>query len=469
MYNPSSNTMRDRNYEALVRDGITAAKNGNRRLAWSLLNQAVQMNSLDPRPWLWLTETTDDINEKSEYLEQAVAADPQNAASRRALAALKGKLDPAEKMVPQGMGVAVKPSEGPITAKSKETYLCPKCGGRVEFNIQANQLTCLYCDYVPKTGQEHLAADAERSVFEVLPTESGHRWAASQQQLSCHRCGAVSLWPPEQKAIECPYCASHQMIASVETEALVDPQGIAVMQISEKEAIRRTQAWFGRGWFAPDDLSRAVKKHALHPAYYPFWIFDGTVEVHWSCEINESSTDASNWVMRSGSEFKLFNDIIIPGLQRLSFKDLKKLGPYNLMDIVEFKPEFLAGWPALTYDRPLAKATLLARERVVQYLRQQLPNRVAPGRQKRGLKTGGIKWSDITFKYILLPLWTGTYHYQGKPYQIFVNGQTGKVSGEKPWDMVKTILLITSVILSLLVVLAFLALAAYKMGFLNAP
>jgi len=37
MYNPGSNTMRDRNYEALVRDGITAAKNGNRRLAFSLV------------------------------------------------------------------------------------------------------------------------------------------------------------------------------------------------------------------------------------------------------------------------------------------------------------------------------------------------------------------------------------------------------------------------------------------------
>jgi len=293
--------------------------------------------------------------------------------------------------------------------------------------------------------------------------------AASQQQLSCQRCGAVSLWPPEQKAIECPYCASPQMIASVETEALIDPQGIAVMQISEKEAVRRTQAWFGRGWFAPDDLSKAVKKHVLHPAYYPFWTFDGTVEIHWSCEINEGSSDASNWIMRSGSEFELFNDMIVPGLQRLSFKELRKLGPYNLMDMVEFKPEYLAGWPALTYDRPLAKATLLARERVVQYLRQQMHNRVAPGRQKRGLKTGSVKWHDMTFKYVLLPLWIGTYHYQGKPYQVFVNGQTGKVSGEKPRDMLKTILLITSMILSLLVVLAFLALAAHQMGFLNAP
>jgi hypothetical protein len=123
----------------------------------------------------------------------------------------------------------------------------------------------------------------------------------------------------------------------------------------------------------------------------------------------------------------------------------------------------------MTYDRPLAKASLLARERVVKDLRQQLYNRVAPGRQKRGLRTGGVDWSDMTFKYVLLPLWIGTYHYQGKPYRVFVNGQTGKVSGEKPRDMLKTILIITSAILSLLVVLIFLTLAGLQMGWLNAP
>ncbi|MFC1996264.1 hypothetical protein ACFLXI_01490 [Chloroflexota bacterium] len=461
--------MRDRNYEALVRDGITAAKNGNRRLAWSLLSQATQLNSLDARSWLWLTETTDDLKEKCEYLEQAVAADPQNAAARRALAALKGKLNPSEEMVPQGADVVVALSDEPITAQTKETYLCQNCGGHLEYNIQADQLTCLYCGYAPGAGEEHSAANAGRAIFEVLPTESGHRWAASQQKLNCQRCGAISLWPPEQMEVECPYCASYQLIASAETEALIDPHGIGVMQISEKEAVRRTRTWFGRGWFVPDDLSKAVKKHILHPAYYPFWIFDGTLELHWSCEINEGSGNTSNWVMRSGSEFEFFNDILIPGYQQLKFKDMKKLGPYNLKDVVEFKPEYLAGWPALTYDRPLAKAALLAREKVIQDLRRQLHNRVAPGRQKRRLKTGGINWRDMNFKYVLLPLWIGTYQYQGKPYQVLVNGQTGKVSGEKPRDMIKTILITTFIILSLLVILTFLALAGLQMGWLNVP
>jgi len=462
----------DRNYEALIREGITAAKNGNRRLAWSLLNQAAQMNSLDARPWLWLTETTDDLKEKTDYLEQAVAADPNNAATRRALAVLKGKLDPSAKakLVPQGADVVVPVSEEPIAAKTQKTFLCPKCGGHLEFNINANQVTCLYCGYTPEAEEERSAADAEQSMMAVLPTESGHRWAASQQQLSCQRCGAVSLWPPGQKTLECPYCGSRQMIESSEMELLIDPQAIAIMQIEEKEAAHLVHEWFGRGWFAPDDLNKAAKKRILHPAYYPFWTFDGTLELHWSCEVNEgSSSRYQNWVSRNGVECELFNDVLVSGLKRLKLNDLRKLGPYNLLDVVEFKPEYLAGWPALTYDQPLAKASLLAREQVVRDVRRNLSDRVMPGQQKRGLQTGGLNWSDMTFKNVLLPLWIGTYHYQGKEYKVYVNGQTGKVTGEKPRDILKAILIISSVIASLLVVLAFFGLVGIKLGLLHLP
>jgi DNA-directed RNA polymerase subunit RPC12/RpoP len=462
-------SMRDRNYEALVRDGITAAKNGNQRLAFSLLNQATQMDASDPRPWLWLTETTDDLTEKCEYLENAVVADPRNASTRQALAVLQGKLEPGQPAT-RGTNFVMQPSEEPIKAQTKETFLCPQCGGHVEFNPQENRLTCRYCGYAPKAEEERSAADAERSMLEVLPTESGHRWAASQQHLHCQRCGADSLWPPEQKAIECPYCGSHQLISSAETEALVDPQAIAIMQIEEQDAIRRVQDWFGRGWFAPDDLTQAAKRRILHPAYYPFWTFDGTLELHWSCEVNEGgSNQYQNWVSRTGVECELFNDVLIPGLERLNLKELRKLGPYNLMDVVEFKPEYLAGWPALTYDRPLAKASLMARERVVRDLRRHLHNRVMPGQQKRRLQPGGVNWVDMTFKYVLLPLWIGTYHYQGQEYQVIVNGQTGKVSGEKPRDIFKTILIVSSVVASLLVVLIFLALAGFEMGWLGNP
>ena len=41
------------------------------------------------------------------------------------------------------------------------------------------------------------------------------------------------------------------MIATQESEELVDPQEIAVMQISEKEAVRLIREWSGRRWLVP--------------------------------------------------------------------------------------------------------------------------------------------------------------------------------------------------------------------------
>ena len=46
----------------------------------------------------------------------------------------------------------------------------------------------------------------------------------------------------------------------------------------------------------------------------------------------------------------------------------------------------------------------------------------------------------MTFKHVLLPLWVGTYRYQGKEFHLLVNGQTGKVGGKKPRDTVKTVM-----------------------------
>jgi DNA-directed RNA polymerase subunit RPC12/RpoP len=439
----------DSNYQSLLKEGIFAARNGSKNLAWSLLTQATKMNPLDATPYLWLTETTDDPAEKIEFLEQALAADPRNFAARRGLAKLTGTPVEPEEFSPDAMPQAKQTGE-PVLAKAKETFLCPKCGARMEFNLQANALACRHCGFLSET-EDISAADREQFMDPVLKSETGHRWAASQHQMVCSQCGAHSLWPPGQAAAECPYCGSRQLIESQETEGLVDPQAIAVMQVDEKQAATNILEWLGKGWTVPDDLKDSARKTLLRPAYYPFWTFDGTLDIHWSCDINEGTSRQPNWVGRSGVEFEMFDDLLVPGLKSIKFKDLNRLGMFYLKDVVEFSPDYLAGWPALTYDRPLAKATLLAREQIVRKVRRELHFRVLPGQQKRNLNTGGVNWSDMTFKHVLLPVWIGAYRYKGKDYNVMVNGQTGNVTGEKPKDTLKALGIIVSVIATLIV------------------
>jgi len=430
-----------RQYERLLYEGISAAKVDNRALARSLLNQAIQLNGMDARPYVWLSAITDDLVERRQYLEQAVVIDPTHTAARRGLALLNGKLSEAQ-ILPQGTGVT--PSSGQVTEVQAQVFLCPQCGGQVAFSLQDGELVCSYCGYIQEgeaaQDQTYLADHAEQVLDFVLPTSSGHSWAASQQQLACERCGAVVLLPAEEKSIACPYCGARQFVEAPKDEELIDPQLIMLMRIDERNVLHTIKLWLGKGLFAPDDLRSVLARLKMRPAYYSGWTFDGTLEVRWSCDVKEGSGRYAHWEPRSGLVARFFDDILISGVRALSQKQLALITPFDLKNVVEFKPEFLVGWPTLIYNRSLSDASLLAREQVTKTLRPELDYRVEPGREKRNLQTRGSGWSGMTFKHILFPVWSGSYAYRGKQYTIIVNGQTGKVGGEKPQDVVKMIL-----------------------------
>jgi len=466
MDNPFGPTARERQFEETLRDGVSAAKAGERLLAQRLLTRATMINPGDARAYLWLSATTDDPKEQIEYLEEAVARDPTNVAARRGLAMLKGKIDPTQ-MMPQGAALKESRNSGEIEAQT-ETFDCPKCGGRMSFSVQIGLLKCDYCGYVKIEEQETAApkaagplADRAEQVLEfVVPTTRGHRWAESQESISCERCGAVALLPPGQSATQCAYCGSNQLVKSPELGELIDPQVIAVMKFDEQEAMKQVKEWLRRGLLAPDDLQVAVRGLRLRPAYYSCWTFDGTLEVKWTAEVAEGSGQYKHWISTHGAHTQFFNDVVVPGARALTLKELESISPFDLVNIEEFKPEYLAGWPAMIYNRSLSDASLLAREKVFKELRPQLPSMVQMGREMRNFQTGGSAWIGMTYKHILLPTWIGTYLYRGKEYHLLVNGQTGKVGGYKPRDRVK-------LIFALLMAIGFFALLALVYWLLN--
>jgi hypothetical protein len=221
---------------------------------------------------------------------------------------------------------------------------------------------------------------------------------------------------------------------------LVDPQAIGLFKIDPPKAGKSIKTWLGKGLFAPDDLAARHAGMQLHPAYYPFWIFSGTLEIPWFCDVNIGSGRLAVWEARTGSQFENFSNVLIPGLRKISHSDLAGIEPFNLNDLVEFSPDFLAGWVALTYDQPLADASLEAREKVIKKVRPSLPGLVEPNHPKRNFSIGAGKWSGLTYKLALLPIYLGNYPFQGKRYRLLVNGQTGKVSGKKPTDTLKAVM-----------------------------
>jgi hypothetical protein len=56
------------------------------------------------------------------------------------------------------------------------------------------------------------------------------------------------------------------------------------------------------------------------------------------------------------------------------------------------------------------------------------------GGDEQRVNSVDTKYSDETFKHILLPIWMAAYKYNNKTYRFVVNGQTGKVQGERPYS-----------------------------------
>ncbi len=427
-------------FEEALHDGINAIRVGNRKLGRTLLERAARMNGADTRVWMWMASTTDDPDEQREFLGRAVAADPGNEAARRGLVMLSGKLD-RTRLVKEGQPYTP-PQPGPAADTQGTSYLCPNCGGRTAFDIRAQELACPYCGYV-QAREKRLAADeAEQMVDYIMPTTRAYNWAQTQQRVTCGQCGAITMLPPRETADRCPYCAANRFVKSDEMMELVDPQVIALIKIDEENAKKKVKAWLGKGLLAPDDLALRHAGLALRPSYYPFWTFDGTLEIPWSCEVNTGSSRFPHWEKRSGTQFEFFDDVLVPGLRAMTHEELERIKPFNLKDLVEFSPDYVVGWGALAYDYPLDKATQRAQDFVKQRFTHMMYTSVESGNQKRNFQAGAGRWSGLTFKNVLLPLWVGTYHYQGQSFRLLVNGQTGKVGGIKPRDNIKLAVLI---------------------------
>ncbi len=447
-------------FEQLIQDGIIAVKNGNHSLAKRLLDQAALINSSDARIWIWLSATTDELQERRGYLEKAVAIDPSNATAKRGLLMINEKLDKSP-LMPEGASYAPEVEPPPQEATVK-TYTCPNCGASIAYDIHETTLVCQFCGFTGKVDQRVLSESSEQILDATLPTERAHRWAESQSRLTCEQCGVVIILPPGQTADVCPYCASNRFITSPNLMELVDPQAIGVFKIDPQKANDSIKAWLNKGLFSPDNLAIQHAGMLLHPAYYPFWIFSGALEIPWFYEDNTGSSKLPQWDTRSGSHFEMFNNVIIPGLRKMSPAEVAGIEPFNLEELVEFSPDFLAGWLALTYDHPLADASLKAREIVIKNVKSNLSKQVDPGHPKHNFGSGAGKWSGLTYKLALLPIYIGNYTFQGKRYRLYVNGQTGKVSGVKPLDSLKVTMLSAGGFVLLLIVAAILYLLLRK-------
>ena len=139
-----------------------------------------------------------------------------------------------------------------------------------------------------------------------------------------------------------------------------------------------------------------------------------------------------------------FDDLLIPCGGKVSRILLEKVTNHNLAELTTYEPLFLAGIQAQAYEISLEEAWGTAREQMREKTLLACRNQ-ASSSQIRNFSMS-LDFADESWRYILLPFYLAVYPYEGKLYQVLINGQTAAIAGQRPVDWGKVWLVIAALL-----------------------
>jgi len=315
-------------------------------------------------------------------------------------------------------------------------FPCPQCGADIVWAPGARRLRCEYCGF----SREVAAADdptvREQPLEEELRRPRDLGWGLERKSYRCTRCGAVESLDPGIAATACAFCGTPSVVEAPPRDDLVRPAGVLPFTVSRHEALERFRSWLGSLWFRPGDLPAVATLDSVRGVYVPFWTFDAATVSRWRALAGTRRGSGRNaridWRPVSGVLEHFFDDLPVSGSRGIDAGTAQALEPFPTGQLVPYDPSYLAGFIAEEYQRPLAAAWQLARQRMQATLRAACRSEV-PGDLCRDLEID-TTWSALATKSGLLPIWLAAYSYRDASFAYVVNGATGKATGSAPWS-----------------------------------
>lgn len=439
----------------LVR-GVAAAKAGDRSEARRYLERILYLDPSHDQQvdahW-WLFTICDDVAEKRDHLEEILVSDPTHADARRALAVLDGQLDPDEIVDADHLPEAAPDDES--EPREARRFVCPQCGGRMQFDPGSQRLQCAYCGHrrtVFSAMQEGLAVE-ESDFVVTMATVKGHVVPQGVKTIKCQGCQAALISSDDLTA-RCPYCGSSHVVEDV-AHAQILPEGLIPFAIEEHSANRRLADWLRRSLRGRP--SRVARVRGL---YLPIWTFDLMGEVKWRAE--EQSQRGGGLSLSGGSSLSgsqdlglfqggrriyegihsfLLDDIRVPASHLLPHELREAFATFEFDGVVPYDAAYLADQPAARYDVAVSDASLIARRQVLETARRKA--RIQAEVRMRNVHRFQVTPANLavqSYKLLLVPFWLGNYRMDEKVYAVLVNGQTGEVVGEEPAGRIERLL-----------------------------
>lgn len=355
--------------------------------------------------------------------------------------------------------------------KDTTLFPCPSCGGNMDFSPESQSLLCPYCKSsmdIPKQDGDIIEHD-----FDTAEDKYSENWGDEKAIIHCINCGADTVLDSFTTAASCAFCGSSHVVKAEDSKSIL-PESLIPFKFSKNKALEYFKEWIKKRYFAPGALKNEYNIHGINGVYIPSWTYDsdtysyytaeaGTyyyeTETRWVEENGErrmvtEQVRKIRWWPTSGTYSVSFDDVLVNASKQIDENIMKKLEPFNLDELVNYKPEFLSGFMAERYSIGLDEGWQNAKYQIDPSIHSGVIRDIGAD-EVRNLNIN-TNYFNIKYKHILLPVWISSYTYKDKVFRYMINGQTGEVQGNAPisgWKVFLTILSIVGLIALVIVLI----------------
>ncbi len=336
-------------------------------------------------------------------------------------------------------------------------FVCPQCGAATAYSVMDGALRCAHCGYVRGPQKRAVGRSAEQFEFTLETLDRAARgWGEARRELQCQHCGAALSIPAQGLTSTCPFCGSNRVIQREVPQDVLRPRFLIPFKVQAAVCRDIAGKWLGSSWMTPTSLRHAAGLNEFAAIYLPFWTFDADATAEWRAEVghtetrthyrdgkSESETETV-WEWKNGRLSQNFDDWLIAGTRRISTLLLDRVQASNFSELTPYEPHYLAGLQAQAYDFPLKAAWNQGRKEMRDETRRRCMQQIGSSLVRNFSMQ--LDFSNESWRYILLPFYLTAYTYEGRTFQVVVNGQTGAISGQRPVDWNKVWLVIAAVL-----------------------
>lgn len=343
-----------------------------------------------------------------------------------------------------------------------DTQKCPACGDNLQFDPATGKLKCPSCG----TEQDIFAREGrELDIGNIDLVSDG--WAREAHVYHCNNCNAEDVMDRREIAHVCPFCGSPNVVEKSEFSAM-RPNALLPFAVERKRAAEQARQWAKKRLFAPNDFKKYFTADNMKGVYLPaftfdtatYSVYDGKLGEHYYTTHTDSkgrttTVQHTRYFHVSGGYDYFFDDIAVNAGDAVPQDIMRTLLAYDYANSVEYNEDFLYGFSALLYTRDGRTCWEDAKALARGMLRSQIL-----GQYRYDVVSYlnvDTRFENVRYRYLLLPMYIGSYRHREKSYSFYVNGRNGRTKGKAPVSPFKAALaaLIGAAVIAAIVALVY--------------